>query len=275
MFSTRSVLVTGGTGSIGSAIVHELIKRSVRQVLVFSRDEFKQHELRQELKHFPVKFIIGDVRSYEALHNALDGVDIVFHTAAMKHVSICEDNPFEAVQTNILGTQNLIRAANSKMVEKVLAISTDKAVNPTSVLGCSKLLMERMLKASNSHVKFSSIRFGNIIGSRGSVIPLWKKQIEAGGPMTVTHEDAYRYFIDVEKAVAGAFKAVEYMQGGETFIVDAELENVLTMAKKVRDGADNPIMITGLHVGEKISEELMTSEEQLVCKTIDKDLMVF
>lgn len=274
MFSTRSVLVSGGTGSIGSAIVRELIKRSARQIIVFSRDEFKQHELKQELKHFPVKFIIGDVRSYEALYNALDGVDIVFHTAAMKHVSICEDNPFEAVQTNILGTQNLIRAANSKMVEKVLAISTDKAVNPTSVLGCSKLLMERMLKASNSHVKFSSIRFGNIIGSRGSVIPLWKKQIEAGGPMTITNEKAYRYFVEPEKAVAGAFKAVELMQGGETFVVSGDLQNILYMAAMVSKGADIPFVTTGLRPGEKLAEELLTAEEMIRSKNINDDLLV-
>ncbi len=260
MFRT---LVVGGTGSIGSAIVRHALILGQDGVTVFSRDEHKQHELKQEFGD-KVKFIIGDVRSSTALNKALRGVNWCFHTAAMKHVTSCEENPFEAVKTNIIGTENLINAAIANEVENVLAISTDKAVHPTSVLGCSKLIMERLLKAANglSSTKFASIRFGNILNSRGSVIPLWKKQIENGGPVTVTDENATRIFLDIDEAVKGAFEAILVMKGGEVFVVSCLTpKRILDMAKEIC--GDTPIEITGLRPGERLHEELVASNERV------------
>lgn len=260
MFANSAVLVVGGTGSIGSAIVRELAKcDGSGRVIVFSRDEYKQHELREEVGRFAVEFIIGDVRSSNSLNNALRGVNYCFHTAAMKHVSICEENPFEAVQTNVIGTENLINAAIANKVYRVLAISTDKAVTPVSVLGSTKLLMEKLLKVRSSyHSKLSSIRFGNILNSRGSVIPLWKKQAANGEPVTVTDARATRYFIEVEEAVKACFQAMEVMKGGETFVVDCgEPINIYDMAKKISAFT----VTTGLRPGERLHEELFTAGE--------------
>jgi UDP-N-acetylglucosamine 4,6-dehydratase len=257
--SNGTVLVTGATGSIGSALIRKLVE-CAGKVIVFSRDEYKQHELKQELGYLGVQFIIGDVRSFEALNKAFQGVNYCFHTAAMKHVSICEENPFEAVKTNILGTENLINAAIANKVYKVVAISTDKAVHPTSVLGCTKLVMERLLKSRSTYsTKFSSIRFGNILNSRGSVIPLWKEQAANGAPVTVTDPKATRYFIEIGNAVASCLEVLRVMQGGETFVVDCgESKNIYDMAKEISDYK----VFTGLGLGEKLHEELFTSSEQ-------------
>lgn len=262
MFANSTVLVTGSTGSIGSALVRKLVE-CAGKVIVFSRDEYKQHELKQELEHFGVKFIIGDVRSFESINSALCGVNYCFHVAAMKHVSICEENPFEAVKTNIIGSENLINAAIANKVYRVLAISTDKAVHPTSVLGCTKLIMERLFKNKSSYsTKFASIRFGNILNSRGSVIPLWKKQIADGGPVTVTDENATRIFLDIDEAVKGAFEAMSVMRGGETFIVNGNKlpQRVLNMAKEIC--GDTPIKVIGLRPGERLHEVLVASNER-------------
>lgn len=259
----NTVLVTGGTGSIGSAIVREL--KNDNFVTVFSRDEHKQHELKQEWGK-QVKFILGDVRSFEDINAALRGVDRCYHVAAMKHVTLCEENPFEAVKTNIVGTQNLINAAIANKVCGVLAISTDKAVHPTSVLGCTKLVMERLLKAAPRHVgatKFASIRFGNILNSRGSVIPLWKKQVEDGSPVTVTDEHATRYFMSIEEAVKQALGAMVLMEGGEVFIADCgKPRRIIDMAKEFATKTLSQIEITGLRPGERLHEELVASNER-------------
>lgn len=255
-------LVSGATGSIGSAIVRRLITLGYTNIVAFSRDEHKQHEIKQEFGD-RVKFIIGDIRSSESINNAMLGVDWCFHTAAMKHVPICEENPFEAVRTNIIGTENLINAAIANKVQKVLAISTDKAVHPTSVLGCSKLIMERLLKVANasSSTQLASIRFGNILNSRGSVLPLWKKQIADGGPVTVTDENATRIFLEIDEAVRGAFEAMTVMKGGEVFVVSCLTpKRILDMAKEIC--GDTPIKITGLRPGERLHEELVASNER-------------
>lgn len=251
------VLVTGGTGSIGSAIVRKLAGDD-DEVIVFSRDEYKQHELKQELGN-RVKFIIGDIRSQEALSKALRGVYLCFHTAAMKHVPICEENPYEAVQTNIIGTQNLINAAIENNVAGVLAISTDKAVHPTSVLGCSKLIMERLLKSSSTkYTKFASIRFGNILNSRGSVLQTWQKQVKKNMPVTVTDDRATRYFIEIETAVSASIEAAAVMQGGEVFIADCgKPRRIYDMAKAI----SSDTVTTGLRAGERLHEELVASNE--------------
>lgn len=260
-----TVLVTGGTGSIGSAIVRQLIEHSAK-VIVFSRDEYKQYELKQELKSPKVQFIIGDIKSFDSINAALRGVHYCFHTAAMKHVPICEENPFEAVKTNIIGTENLINAAIANKVYKVLAVSTDKAVHPTSVLGCTKLVMERLMK-NRSHMapRLASIRFGNILNSRGSVLPLWKKQAENGIPLTVTDVKATRYFIEIEEAVKHCLQAMEIMKGGETFVVKCgDPKNIYDMAKKI----SSHIVTTGLHPGERLHETLFTEDENIVKEKI-------
>jgi len=258
------VLVTGGTGTIGSAIVKHLISKQ-HEVVILSRDEYKQHRLRQEIGD-STKFILGDIRSYDTLLDAMAGVDKCFHVAAMKHVSLCEENPYEAVQTNVIGTKNVIRTAKERLVSKVLAISTDKAVNPISVLGGTKFIMEKLLKAEKNEppfvTKFASIRFGNIFDSRGSVFDVWKRQAALGEPITITDSRATRYFISIDKAVFAAYKAMLAFQGGETFIVDCgDPVNISGLAHKLYPEEGRTFVYSGLKAGERLHEELFSSNE--------------
>lgn len=271
MFAGKTVLVTGGTGSIGSEIVRQLLATDVAQIRVYSRDEFKQYELRHELGNDRrLRFLIGDVRDKERLHFAFQGVDICFHAAAMKHVDICEYNPFETVKTNVTGTQNVIDVSILHNLESVIAISTDKAVSPEGVLGSSKLMMERLVTAANLTVgknktRFASVRFGNVLWSRGSVLHLWRKQIEAGGPVTVTHVDVTRFFMEIPEAVTLTFNAANYMKGGEIFVLKMKKYNMVEFARefisKHAPGKDIDISITTLRPGEKLDEQLFTEEE--------------
>lgn len=268
----KVVIVTGGTGSIGSEIVRQLLKTKARQIRVFSRDEHMQHELKGELPNDKrLRFLLGDIRDKERMAFAFRGVDIVFHAAALKHVPACEYNPFEAVKTNIIGTQNVIEIALANNVEKVLAISTDKAADPASVLGASKLMMERLITAANatagkSRTRFASVRFGNILASRGSVVDLWKKQIARGGPLTVTDKRATRFFMEIPEAVRLVFSALDTMQGGEIFVLKMKpAQRVIDFAedflKKNARGKKIGIKLIGLRPGEKLHEILMTEEE--------------
>jgi len=269
-FKNKVVLVTGGTGSIGSEIVRQLLDSGVAQVRVFSRDEHKQHELKLELKDKRVRYLIGDVRDRERLDFALRGVDICFHAAALKHVPICEYNPFEAVKTNVVGTQNVIDASIKHNLERVVLISTDKAVSPESVLGASKLMAERLVTAANlvtgpSRTLFSSVRFGNVLGSRGSVIHLWRSQIDQGGPVTVTDKRAVRYFMEIPEAVRLIFSASRLMKGGEIFVLKMAERIIVEFAEEViatyASGKKIKINFTGLRPGEKLREGLLTAGE--------------
>src|SRR3989338_2958274 len=196
VFKGKKILVTGGTGSIGSEIVRQLLKYEPKQIRVYSRDETKQFHLQQELGDNEenlkiLRFLIGDIRDKDRLNRAFNDIDIVFHAAALKHVPFCEDNPFEAIKTNISGTQNVLDLAIDHHVEKVIAVSSDKAVYPNTVMGISKLMMERLVVSASNYSghpesKFSVVRFGNVINSRGSVIPLWINQIKNRRPITVT-----------------------------------------------------------------------------------------
>lgn len=269
-FKGKIVLVTGGTGSIGSEIVRQLLAEGAAQVRILSRDEHKQHELKQELKSDCVRYLLGDVRDRDRLDLAFREVDVCFHAAALKHVPFCEYNPFEAVKTNIIGTQNVIDMAIKHNLERVISISTDKAVSPSSVLGASKLMAERLITAASlikgkTRTRFSSVRFGNVMGSRGSVIHVWRRQIDEGGPITVTDKRAVRYFMEIPDAVQLIFSACKLMKGGEIFVLKMAERSILEFAQEViatyANGKKIKIDFVGLRPGEKLREGLLTPAE--------------
>jgi len=270
-FKNKVILVTGGTGSIGSEIVRQLLKTGAAQIRVYSRDEHKQYELRQELGNDTrLRYLIGDVRDKDRLDFAFQGVDMCFHAAALKHVPICEYNPFEAVKTNVIGTQNVIDVSIKHKLEKVVAISSDKAVSPESVLGASKLMMERLVTAANltvgsNRTQFACVRFGNVAGSRGSVMHLWRRQIEEGGPVTITHKRVTRFFMEIPEAVNLIFDAVRLMRGGEIFVLKMKKHLIVDFAReliaKFGNGKKIKVAFIGLRPGEKLDEDLFTTEE--------------
>lgn len=275
-FKNKIVLVTGGTGSIGSEIVRRLLKFHPKAIRIFSNDENGLFNLQQELGHHKeLRFLIGDVRDKDRLRIACQDVDILFHTAALKHVPLCEYNPFEAVKTNVLGTQNLIEAALLENIEKFIFISTDKAVNPTSTMGASKLLCEKLVIDACSYrgkrkTAFSCVRFGNVLGSRGSVIEVFKHQIENGGPVTITHPEMTRFVMLLSQAVDLIFKATGMAKGGEIFVLKMpalrviDLVDVMTQELTDKKGSSNDLIrvkVVGRRAGEKIHEEVMTVYE--------------
>ena len=273
----KKILITGGTGSIGQEIIKEILKYEPKVVRILDIDETKQFELQQEYEdHKNIRFLLGDIRDKERLSRAIEDIDIVFHTAALKHVLGCEYNPFEAVKTNVIGIQNLIEASIDNTVEKVIFTSSDKAVNPCNVMGATKLLGERLITSANyykgaaSDTMFSSVRFGNVLGSRGSVLPLFKKQIQKGESVTITNKEMTRFVMLISQTVDLLFKVIEIAQGGEIFIFKmpviriADLAEVMIeeLAEKYGYNADEiAIKIIGNKQGEKVYEELMTEEE--------------
>lgn len=276
IFNNKSILITGGTGSIGSEIVRQLTQYNPRHIRIYSRDDSKQYALQQELqmlgrKKRNIRYLIGDVRDRERLDLAIQGVDIVFHAAALKHVQYCEYNPFETIKTNINGMQNVIDFSLKHKVERVIAISTDKAVYPDTIMGITKLMMERMMISSFNYmgkadIKFAVVRFGNVIGSRGSVIPTWIDQIQHGGPVTVTDKHMIRYFMSIPDAVNLVFSATKMTKGREIFVLKhMQKKNIYDLAqetiKKHANGKKIKIKITGIREREKIDEKLYTDEE--------------
>lgn len=276
VFQGKRILVIGGTGSIGSEIVRQLLKYEPKQVRIYSRGETKQFYLHQELgddeKNLTIlRFLIGDIRDKDRLDRAFNDIDIVFHAAALKHVSFCEMNPFEAIKTNIHGTQNVIDLAIDHEVEKVIAISSDKAVYPNTIMGITKLMMERMITSAVNYsgipkIKFTAVRFGNVINSRGSVIPLWIEQIKKGKPVTITDPKMERYFMGIHDAVKLVFVAATTMLGSEIFVLKMPKYNINDLAKEVikrfGNGSENKIKIVGAREREKIDEKLFTEEEE-------------
>ncbi len=256
MLKGKSVLVTGGTGSLGQQLVAQLIVNG-NTVRVLSRNEYFQWEMQKNFNNKAIRYFIGDVRDRERLLRAFQNVDVVIHTAALKHVSSCEYNPIEAVKTNIVGSINVIEAALDRGVEKVLAVSSDKSVNPLNIYGATKLCMEKLFINANSYgSKFSCVRCGNFSGSSGSVIPLFQEQASTG-TLTVTDPKMTRYFIDIEKVASFVIQCAEIMEGGEIFVPDMKEENIMDLAKSFHCN----IEITGKKVGEKLNEEIMTDDE--------------
>ncbi|HQD50398.1 MAG TPA: SDR family NAD(P)-dependent oxidoreductase [Defluviitaleaceae bacterium] len=276
MFQGKKILVIGGTGTIGQGLVKELIKRNPKVIRIFSRDEYKQFKMEQELGRLEnIRFLLGDVRDKERVQRAMEGIDIVFHLAALKHVPSCEYNPFEAVKTNVMGTQNVIESAIHHRVERVVYTSSDKAINPTNTMGATKLLAERLMSSADYYKGgkrpiFASVRFGNVMGSRGSVIPLFKTQILEKRKVTVTDPAMSRFMMSITEAVSLVLKAAEYAVGGDVFVLKMPVVNIKDLAEVVIEETckkyDLPreeikIEYIGLRPGEKMYEELMTKEE--------------
>jgi FlaA1/EpsC-like NDP-sugar epimerase len=270
-FKDKTILITGGTGSIGEALVEEVLKFAPRNIRIYSRDETKQHELMERLGYPKnISALIGDIRDYDRLLFALKGVDIVFHAAAMKHVHISEYNPFEVVKTNILGSQNLINASVAQGVKKVVAISTDKAVNPSGVLGTSKLMMEKLFINANNYIKrdvtrFSCVRFGNVIWSRGSVLPSWQKRAKKESAIRVTNGEMTRFFMTAKQAAYLVLRSAVLTEGGEIFIFKMPSVKLRDLAGlfigKYFPGQDIKIEELGKRDGEKLDEELFDQSD--------------
>ncbi|MFJ7921350.1 UDP-N-acetylglucosamine 4,6-dehydratase (inverting) [Lysinibacillus fusiformis] len=259
----KTVLVTGGTGSFGRKFIRKILNLGVKKVIVFSRDELKQYEMKQEFTDSRLRFFIGDVRDKERLHRAFDGVDIVIHAAAMKHVDACEYNPFEAVKTNINGAQNIIEAAIDCGVEKVIALSTDKACSPVNLYGATKLASDKLFVAANAYVgekktSFSVVRYGNVVGSRGSVVPFFKN-IKEKGTLPVTDERMTRFWITLEQGVQFVLDNLERMHGGEIFVPKIPSMKVMDLAKAIAPECE--IEIVGIRPGEKLHEAMIMEDD--------------
>jgi len=274
-WSEKVVLVTGGTGSFGRKFVKVMLEEyHPAKIIVFSRDELKQHEMRVSgFDHPSLRYFIGDVRDLQRLRRAFDGVDIVVHAAALKQVPACEYNPMEAIKTNILGSSNVIEAALDAGVERVIALSTDKAVNPINLYGATKLAAEKLFVQSNAYAggkatRFSCVRYGNVVGSRGSVVPVFLKQRESG-VLTITDERMTRFWISLDQGVRFVIQCVEQMLGGEVFVPKIPSMRVVDLARAIAPEAR--LEIIGIRPGEKLHEVLISEDEAR--STIELDTM--
>lgn len=266
-WTSKTVLITGGTGSFGKKFTEIMLRDyHPKKLIIFSRDELKQHEMRQvypDIGDSPIRYFIGDIRDRERLYRAFGGVDIVVHAAALKQVPACEYNPFEAVQTNVIGAKNVIDAAIDQRVKKVMALSTDKAVNPINLYGATKLCAEKLFVQSNSYsgeggTRFSCTRYGNVVGSRGSVIPVFKKQRDSGR-ITVTDERMTRFWLTLEQGVHFVICCIKQMQGGEVFVPMIPSMRIVDLAEAVAPGCE--IEFVGIRPGEKLHEVLISRDE--------------
>ncbi|WP_338751615.1 UDP-N-acetylglucosamine 4,6-dehydratase (inverting) [Bacillus sp. FJAT-52991] len=267
----KTVLVTGGTGSFGQKFIKRALQQNVKKVIVFSRDELKQYEMAQEFTDPRMRFFIGDVRDKERLYRAFDGVDIVIHAAALKHVGACEYNPFEAIKTNIHGAQNIIEAAIDRNVKKVIALSTDKAASPVNLYGATKLASDKLFVAANSYVgeretKFSVVRYGNVVGSRGSVVPFFKK-IKETGRLPITDERMTRFWITLDQGVQFVLDNLQRMHGGEIFVPKIPSMTVTDLARAIAPECE--IDIIGIRPGEKLHEAMIMEDDARHTKEFD------
>lgn len=280
MLDNKTILVTGGTGSFGKKFIKTVLDNyKPKKVIIYSRDELKQFEMQQVFQNGQknsLRYFIGDVRDYSRLKRAMEGVDIVIHSAALKQVPACEYNPFEAVKTNIHGAQNVIDSAISQGVQKVVALSTDKAAAPINLYGATKLASDKLFVAANNYagkndIKFSVVRYGNVMGSRGSVIPFFVKKQESG-VLPITDERMTRFNITLQDGVNFVLESLEKMWGGELFVPKIPSYKILDVAKAI--APDCKIEIIGIRPGEKLHEEMITETDALNCIEFDKYFVI-
>jgi len=276
MFTDKILLITGGTGSFGNAVVCRFLHTQISEIRIFSRDEKKQDDMRNELRSPKLKFIIGDVRNSNSINDAMRGVDYVFNAAALKQVPSCEFYPIEAVATNILGTENTLNAAIVNRVRNVIVLSTDKAVHPINAMGMSKALMEKVAVAKARGLKPNETticitRYGNVMGSRGSVIPLFVSQIKAGKPITITDPDMTRFMMSLEDSVDLVLFAYKQGKGGDTFVQKAPAATIRQLARVLKElfNSDTEVRIIGTRHGEKKHESLLSREEMVRAEDLD------
>jgi UDP-N-acetylglucosamine 4,6-dehydratase/5-epimerase len=274
MFRNKILMITGGTGTFGNAVLRRFLETDIKEIRVFSRDEKKQDDMRNQYSNPKLRFYIGDVRNGNSLRDAMHGVDFVFHAAALKQVPSCEFFPLEALKTNSLGTENVLNAAIETGVKRVIVLSTDKAVYPINAMGISKAMMEKLAVAKSRVAGKNTVicctRYGNVMASRGSVIPLFIKQIQDGKPMTVTDPNMTRFMMSIEDAVDLVIYAFQYGNPGDIFVQKAPACTIEILAKAVNKifKAANPIDIIGTRHGEKLYETLLTREEMSVAEDL-------
>ncbi|QCY15542.1 polysaccharide biosynthesis protein [Pseudomonas sp. MPC6] len=269
MFSDKKLLITGGTGSFGNAVLKRFLDSDIAEIRIFSRDEKKQDDMRKHYASSKLKFYIGDVRDYQSVLNATRGVDYIFHAAALKQVPSCEFHPMEAVKTNVMGTENLLEAAIQNEVKRVVCLSTDKAVYPINAMGISKAMMEKVMVAKSRNVDddktvICGTRYGNVMASRGSVIPLLIQQIRDGKPLTLTDPNMTRFMMTLSDAVDLVLYAFEHGNNGDLFVQKAPAATVEVLAKALTQmlkQPDHPIQVIGTRHGEKLFEALLSREE--------------
>lgn len=268
MFKNKVLMITGGTGSFGNAVLNRFLETEIKEIRIFSRDEKKQDDMRKKYNNDKIKFYIGDVRDIQSIRNAIHGVDYIFHAAALKQVPSCEFFPLEAVKTNVIGTDNVLTAAIDEGVKKVICLSTDKAAYPVNAMGTSKAMMEKVFVAKSRTVSpektvICGTRYGNVMCSRGSVIPLFIEQIKSGKPLTITEPKMTRYIMSLDEAVELVLFAFENAESGDIMVQKAPACTIEDLAKAVKEifNADNEIKIIGIRHGEKMYETLLTNEE--------------
>lgn len=273
MFKDKILLITGGTGSFGNAVLQKFLHTNIKEIRIFSRDEKKQHDMRVELSSSKVKFHIGDVRDYQSINNALDGVDYVFHAAALKQVPSCEFYPIEAVKTNILGTENVLTASINKGVKKVICLSTDKAVYPINAMGISKAMMEKVMVAKsrvNGNTILVGTRYGNVMASRGSVIPLFHELILSGQPVVITNPEMTRFMMTLDDAVELVLYAFQYGNSGDIFVQKSPASTIGELAEAMLKiyKSNVKIKVIGTRHAEKLYETLLSREELIVAEDL-------
>ena len=270
MFKNKTLLITGGTGSFGNAVLQHFLNSDFNEIRIFSRDEKKQEDMRISLNNDKLKFYIGDVRNYDSISDAMRGVDYVFHAAALKQVPSCEFYPMEAVRTNVLGAENVMRAAIANKVKRCVVLSTDKAVYPINAMGISKAMMEKVMVANSrlcepNETVLCATRYGNVMASRGSVIPLFLDQIKSGKPITITDPNMTRFLMSLSDSVSLVMYAFEHARAGDIFVQKAPASTVAELAQAMKEllNAPNEIKLIGTRHGEKLFESLVSREEMV------------
>ncbi|HAI8277274.1 TPA: polysaccharide biosynthesis protein, partial [Escherichia coli] len=274
MFKNKTLVITGGTGSFGNAVLKRFLDTDITEIRIFSRDEKKQDDMRKKYNNSKLKFYIGDVRDYNSVLNATRGADFLYHAAALKQVPSCEFHPMEAVKTNVLGTENVLEAAIANGIKRVVCLSTDKAVYPINAMGISKAMMEKVIVAKSRNLDSSKTvicgtRYGNVMASRGSVIPLFVDLIKAGKPLTITDPNMTRFMMTLEDAVDLVLYAFEHGNNGDIFVQKAPAATIQTLAialKELLNAHEHPINIIGTRHGEKLYEALLSREEMIAAE---------